>query len=465
MEDIHQACRQGDLPALQQALQVSHSSLNSLDPRQGWSPLYRCIVCGHEPATAFLLSQGANPNLQNHIGEGPLHQAAETGSVRVVRWLLEAGADPNLKQNGESYLDGETALHKAVARGDMGVVKTLLEFGANPNVQNATFGWTPLHSCAEAGNGELWDLLLSKGASDSILDWRGKAPNRGNSTLSNRSSQLSGLCKPSPEPQEDPPFHCSRSCSPIDTSKPRARKGSPPLVPRLRLDKRIHSSFDSALNSKSSCTVTKSQDLSFSFRDHSGKRGALERWLRRWGLDSLTDTLVEAGYDDLEQLLAQAQRLPISVEQLQGVGLRRKGHALRLLAALELELQTPDRRVERDAAWECCEGPDSSSGISAFPSLQVWLKGLGLEQFHANFIGSGFEDLEPLLLVMKTSYALTETALEQDFGIDKPGHRHRLLSKLREDCVRFDPMDLSHTSRVRLERSERTVSCELCGVM
>lgn len=101
MEDVHQACREGDLSSLQQALQASPSSLNSLDLRQGWSPLYRCVVCGHEPATAFLLAQGANPNLQNHIGEGPLHQAAETGSMRVVRWLLEAGADVNLKQNGK----------------------------------------------------------------------------------------------------------------------------------------------------------------------------------------------------------------------------------------------------------------------------------------------------------------------------------------------------------------------------
>ena len=101
MEDIHQACRLGDLSSLKAALAACPSSLNSLDSQQGWSPLYRCVVCGHELATAYLIEQGANPNLRNQIGEGPLHQAAETGSIRIVRWLLDAGADPNLRQNGE----------------------------------------------------------------------------------------------------------------------------------------------------------------------------------------------------------------------------------------------------------------------------------------------------------------------------------------------------------------------------
>ena len=344
-------------------------------------------------------------------------------------------------------------------------MKTLLDFGSDPNLQNSTFGKTPLHYCGETGNPDIWDLLVTKGGSDTVLDWRGKTPSLSSASISNRSTQHSAVCKPSPEPQEDLPTRFGRSFVQLDHhTKPKNRKGSPPLVPRLRLDKRIHASFDSAL-SKANGGVTKSQDLSFSFRDHSGKRGELERWLRRWGLESMTDLLVEAGYDDLDQLLAQAQRLPISIQQLQSIGLRRKGHALRLLAALELEMQAPERRFERNNPWECCEGPDSSNGLSAFPSLLEWLKSLGLEQFHSNFVSGGFEDLEPLLLVMKSSYAFTDETLERDFCIEKPGHRHRLLSKLREDSARFDPLDVSHTSRMRLERSDRAVSCELCSLM
>lgn len=101
MEAIHRACRLGDIQQITAALQVSPSSLNSADPQLGWTPLYRCIVCGHEAAVQFLLTQGADPNLQNQIGEGALHQAAESASRTVVKLLLEAKANPNLQQNGE----------------------------------------------------------------------------------------------------------------------------------------------------------------------------------------------------------------------------------------------------------------------------------------------------------------------------------------------------------------------------
>ena len=359
----------------------------------------------------------------------------------------------------------------------------------SPDVQNATFGWTPLHYCGHSGNCDLWELLIARGASGTVLDWQGKRPSKvghKQSASSNDKPSLSIITqKESPEPPNDSSAltpTAKRSVSSMLESKEGARhrgvrKGSPPLVPRLKLSqdkKTVHSSFDSALNKSGGQTnVTKSQDLTFSFRDNYGKRSALEKWLRRYSLEMLTDVLIESGYDDLDQILAQAQRLPISVEQLHGIGVNRRGHALRLLSALELELQTPDKKLMRDIkeeSWECCKSPDSTPGLSAFPSLQLWLRGLGLEGLYEKFVAAGFEDLEPLLLVMKTSYALTEETLEKDFGIEKPGHRHRLLSKLKEDSQLFDPLntDLSHSSGrsgLRLERIERTASCELCALM
>jgi len=311
-------------------------------------------------------------------------------------------------------------------------VQLLLDYGAELEVRNKTFGWTPLHYCAESGALDVWELLVSKGASEA-----GECKVTPALSLSNRSTQISAL-KSSPEDESfvlTPRTHSSSG----DQSRPRSRKGSPPLVPRLKLNQEIRK-----------LPEMKIPELSFSFRDAGGKRGKLELWLRRSGLETLTDALIESGYDDLDQLLAQSKRMPIQIEELQRIGIQRRGHAVRLLAALELEARGDLRATS--TGWECCEAPDSAAGFSPLPSLSAWLQNLGLPHLYPDFLKAGYEDVEGLVRVMRTSYALSETNLESDIGVVKPGHRHRIMSKLREDSSGGSPRP-------------DAASCELCQLM
>lgn len=133
MSDLHEACHKGDLTAVQRSVLDQPACINQPDNKQGWTPIYRAVICAHLPVVSLLLRLGADPDIQNALGETPLHHAADNGYVDIARTLLGAGADPNTQQS-----DGDTALHKAIVRGDFLLSSLLLEARANPNVSNYT---------------------------------------------------------------------------------------------------------------------------------------------------------------------------------------------------------------------------------------------------------------------------------------------------------------------------------------
>ena len=99
-EEIQKACRLGDVPTLSKLLESHPDLLNAVDLKLKWSPLFRTVMCGHVEATKYLLVQGANPNLQNNLGESALHQAADNSQSKLVKALLKQKANPNLQTNG-----------------------------------------------------------------------------------------------------------------------------------------------------------------------------------------------------------------------------------------------------------------------------------------------------------------------------------------------------------------------------
>jgi ankyrin repeat protein len=75
--DIQKACRTGDTTLIRALVEKTPEILNENDPKLGWTPLYRTVVCSHLEATNYLLAAGANPNIKNRMGECPIHQAAD----------------------------------------------------------------------------------------------------------------------------------------------------------------------------------------------------------------------------------------------------------------------------------------------------------------------------------------------------------------------------------------------------
>lgn len=194
------AIQTGDLNAINQSL-ASDSSLLYARNENGVSPLLYAIYTGQRAVVDALLAHGLETNifeaaalgetkrvsdlLDDHPnaldafsddGFPPLGLAAFFGHADTAAFLLRNGADPDLTANHPMQV---RPLHSAVANNNEQVsfrlAKLLVDHGAEVNVKQHG-GWTPLHQAAALGHNEVVRLLLNHGANPQAATDDGKTP-------------------------------------------------------------------------------------------------------------------------------------------------------------------------------------------------------------------------------------------------------------------------------------------------
>jgi ankyrin repeat protein len=205
--EFSRACRDGDVPALQEIL-AADPGLARERVNSGSTGLH--LAARHPKAVRLLLEHGADPNARD-VGDNasPLHCAAANRSTDSVRALLDAGAD--VHGRGDLH-DGNVigwAAHKdnrevvdlllargarhhifsAMAMGDRAVVERLVE--ENPDEllrRRSRFenGHTPVHAAFAPPDGlgfltgepdyAMLTLLVELGADVDRPDDRGRSP-------------------------------------------------------------------------------------------------------------------------------------------------------------------------------------------------------------------------------------------------------------------------------------------------
>ncbi|KAF8789286.1 Ankyrin repeat domain-containing protein 29 [Argiope bruennichi] len=141
-------------------------------------PMYLAAQHGHVPIIQFLISRGADVNVQRRVpsssrtaapslnGSTALFIACQFGHTSLVKKLVEWGADVNLTRD-----DGCSPLLKAAQKGFTSIVKFLLSKGADHGLlQN---GETPLHGAAYYGHIHVIKALVEAGADISLKNRRG----------------------------------------------------------------------------------------------------------------------------------------------------------------------------------------------------------------------------------------------------------------------------------------------------
>ena len=84
---------------------------------------------GNKEVVEMLLDAGADPSVQDELGNTASVLASENGHKEVVEMLLNVGVDPNVQ---DKY--GETALMLALANGHKEIVNLLKKYGAKNKV-------------------------------------------------------------------------------------------------------------------------------------------------------------------------------------------------------------------------------------------------------------------------------------------------------------------------------------------
>lgn len=103
--------------------------INTKDRQHGNVPLHVASSKGDLAMVSFLLSRGAETNVQDIFGNGPLHYAIDKGKRAVAEALLNSGANSNMQD-----YRGNSPLHVACTNNDVDSVKLLLKFNADPDM-------------------------------------------------------------------------------------------------------------------------------------------------------------------------------------------------------------------------------------------------------------------------------------------------------------------------------------------
>lgn len=274
---------------------------------------------------------------------------------------------------------------------------------------------------------------------------------------SGRSTQISAF----PEPRE-PSFSSSSRSASVERRTVQDR-----LSELDQLNQRILGvlSANSALPSAVPDSQKTNPQSRNSARVSLSRDSSLGAWLHDLRLDDVFEKLVENGFDDLEELVEQQRSgVHLTPTLLKDIGVSRAGHRYILLAALELESQSAKAKPKPKRGKSLsCLGPGSlPGGLVTFSSVTKWLASISLEMYEFAFEKSGIDNFDQLLGLMQTSYRLTEENLEQDFGIKKLGHRHRILGSLQELAKEVDSTTMLFSSGAQhLARAEQRESCHL----
>lgn len=101
------------------------AEINELD-EYGFRPLIEAAIVDNLPISQFLLSQGANPCLQDMTGGTALHWAADNNHEAFCDLLLKAKANPNAYN-----FAGQPVLAMPMLRQQKALVRFLIEHGAD----------------------------------------------------------------------------------------------------------------------------------------------------------------------------------------------------------------------------------------------------------------------------------------------------------------------------------------------
>ena len=145
------------------------------------------------------------------------------------------------------------------------------------------------------------------------------------------------------------------------------------------------------------------------------------------------NNFIENGFDDIKIIIEQAQKgIYIKDSELKEAGILIPGDRAKILIRIQEKAGNFKFAVPKSVYYTCRNINKVNNDIN-IKNFKNWLKNLRIDNYLKNFINNGYHSIELLFLQMESQSPLTAEILKEEMGIDKIGHRSRIINKLKED--------------------------------
>ncbi len=127
---------------------ISNGADINLEDNNVWAPLHYASMCGNLEVVKYLINKESDINEKNNKGNTPLHYASSEGQLELVKYLINKGADIHAKNN-----DRCTPLRLAYNAPIVGVIYGI--FGKDTN-----YGHLEVVNYLKSVGATMWNLYI-----------------------------------------------------------------------------------------------------------------------------------------------------------------------------------------------------------------------------------------------------------------------------------------------------------------
>lgn len=178
----------------------------------------------------------------------------------------------------------------------------------------------------------------------------------------------------------------------------------------------------------------------------------LRNFLSQINLQKYFSILKINGFDNINLLIEQMKtNVPIKDSELKKAGIKIPGDRAKILIRLEEKGNLFPFNVPKTVYHSLNNNINENSldEDKNIINLKKWLKEFKMENYLNNFIQNGYHSVELFLFQMISKNPIDDDILQFEIGIEKIGHRSRILSILKEE---------SKTILEKLEKTENIIN-------
>jgi hypothetical protein len=156
---LRQAASTGTSADVDRILNQNAVDVDDPDPKAGMTALEWAVIAGNQDIATTLLTDGADPNRYDNLGDNPVFHAIRKDNWPMLKLLLDHGGQiKNARFMNDQRV---TPLMIAVIQNEKSMVDHLLALGADPTERDGD-GLTAADHARLDGDKELVDLLESR---------------------------------------------------------------------------------------------------------------------------------------------------------------------------------------------------------------------------------------------------------------------------------------------------------------